>query len=241
MCRIISLGAILLAVIAGCGSDETSAPPFEIDTLTVVLQDGVSPGPGYAGTADAVIKNGPAVSLSNGNFGAAAADTLGVVELGYALYERRLVIRWDLASITGCSQVLDATISLRVEPLDADTLTLFAYRVLRPSGNSWIEGIGGLAAGVSWTTVDGAEPWVEAGGDVDPTPLDTESIAGDSVVTFSLPRALVLTWIKQPLANHGVVIASAEPTAMLFTTVHMRESSLSALRPRMRIVYIKGG
>jgi hypothetical protein len=243
MRRVFSLSAVLLcAVAAGCSNnDQVVNPPFHLDTLTVAFQDGVSPSTSYSGTRDAVLKDGPTIALSNGNFGFVPVDTIGVVQLGYGLYERRLILRMDLSQITGCSKVIEATLSIHVAPPGPDSLTLEAYRVLRPAGNSWVEGIGGLAAGVSWATVDGAEPWTTPGGDYDPTPLDLRTIATDSVFTFSLPPALVLTWIKQPLTNHGVIIASGDAATPRFTTVFLRESAAARLRPRMQIVYIKGG
>jgi hypothetical protein len=231
----------LCLVAAGCGTDGGIVEvPFHIDTLAVDFQDGVSPDASYAGTRDAILKDGPTGSFRDWNFGSVPCDTIGVVQLGYDLYERRLIVLMDLSWITGCSRVLRATLSIHVEP-QPDSLTLEAYQVLRPAGNSWVEGIGGPAAGVSWTTVDGGEPWTTPGGTVDPTPLDLETIADDSVFTFSLPPALVLVWIKQPSTNHGVIIASGDITTARFTTVFLRESTVARLRPRMEVVYTTGG
>ena len=243
MRRALSLCALLICIVAaGCGNDDhVINPPIHIDTLTAAFQDGVSPSPAYGGTLDAILKDGPTSSFREWNFGSTPFDTIGVVQLGTNLYERRLILKMDLSQITGCSKVIEATLSIHVRPPGLDSLTLEAYRVLRPAGNSWVEGIGGPGAGVSWTTVDGGEPWTTAGGDHDPTPLDMKTISTDSVFTFSLPPALVLTWIKQPPTNHGVIIASADPMLARSTTLFLRESDRAYRRPSMRIIYLKGG
>jgi hypothetical protein len=243
---------ILSAIAAGCSDSNDVVKPAGQDTLTVAFQDLVSPSMIYAGTSDAILKDGPATQFRNGNFGAVAYDTIGVVCLGSYDYERRLILRMDISSIKSCSKVIRAT--LKIHTNTANWRELVAFSVPPDAVDSWIEGIGGLGAGVSWTTVDGGVPWAKAGGDCSPAALDTSSVEYDSTGTFALPPALVLGWIKNPASNHGMIVRSLyapsiarsadgrlEPASVpAFATVFTREYSEARLHPRLEIVYLPG-
>jgi hypothetical protein len=208
--------------------------------VSVSFQDGVLPTALYHGTADAMLKDGPNNAMRNGNFGAAPSDTLGAVLLSSALYERRLIIKMDLTSIKSCSQVLAANLSLRVTGPSSDPMTIEAHRVTLPSYEDWTEGTGGVAAGVSWTTIDGAIPWTAAGGDFESTALASASFTLDTTVTLPLPTALVKTWILTPSSNDGVIIKSTDVSRERRAIVYSREYGVAASRPRLDIKYIKG-
>jgi hypothetical protein len=235
--------ALVLLVAAGCGDDSGPLPPqnSERDTLEATFQDGVHPDGAYFGTRDAVIKNGPAAELVNGNFGTAVLDTLGIVFTGSDYYERRLLVRMDLSGLSGCSAVLDARLSISIESELADSFVLEAYELAVPQiiPGSWKEGTGGLFAGVSWWTADGATPWLTPGGDIPPAPLDEQTVRADSAVTFSLPGSLVLGWIREPSSNHGVLIRARGGER--FVLARLRESTAAAERPMLRILYFKSG
>lgn len=234
-----------LLVAAGCADDTGFTPPQnpEWDTLQITFQDGLHPYGTYLGTRDAVIKNGPTPELVEENFGAAALDTLGFVYTGDDYYQRRLLVRMNLTGLGGCWAVLDARLTLRVESAHVDSLVLEAYEVTVPDvvPGSWKEGTGGRLTGVTWLTADGAKDWLEAGGDIVYPPVDTQTVRADSSVTFSLPGALVLRWIRDPSSNHGVLIKAAGVTGERFLLVHERESTTAALRPRLEIVYFESG
>jgi hypothetical protein len=208
-----------LVLLAGC-DDDAVVTPQEPDTVRASFQDGVLPEVFYHGTADAVLKNGPHNGLRNGNFGAAPSDTLGSVLLSSDFFERRLVIKMDLSSIKDCSQVLSASLSIRIAPTGNDPMTLEAHRIVLPDYSPWVEGFGGLAYGVSWMTIDGAAPWTAEGGDFDSS---------------------VKSWILRPASNHGVVVKTTDVSRELFAIVFLREFSTAARRPRLDVTYLKGG
>ena len=229
-----------LVALTGC-DDNTLITPQAPDTVRVSFQDGVLPAASYHGTADAMLKNGPSNGLRNGNFGAAPSDTLGSALLSSDFFERRLIIKMDLSSIKDCSQVLSAGLSIRIAPTASDAMTLEAHRVVLPDYNPWVEGFGGLARGVSWTTIDGAAPWTAEGGDFESASIDRKTVSSDTVVTFSLQPALVKSWILKPASNHGVVIKTTDISRELFAIVFLREFSTAARRPRLDVTYLKGG
>lgn len=236
--RIVRAAIVLscLAAVAGCGEDEV-APTPNTDTIRVAFQDGVSPSASYIGTRDAVIKDDPGAGSDNVNFGSAPSDTLGSVRLSTAFYERRLLVRMDLSSITDCSEVVSARLSIRVTPPAPESLTLEAHLITR----QWIEGSGGSANGVSWSTIDGGAPWTLPGGDFYSSVLDERTVSSDSVVTFSLSPALVMEWIENPLSNRGIVIMTTDVSRSLYAIVFQRESTAAARRPRLELAYLPGG
>lgn len=237
------LFGMLLA--AGCGDDGGFPPSQDSDrdTLEIAFQDGTHPYDTYFGTRDAVIKNGPVPGLINGNFGAEPIDTVGIVHAGAGYYERRLLVRMDLSGFSGCSAVIDARLSLRIESDITDSLVLEMYEVVVPPAipGSWAEGTGDLFAGVSWCTVDGAAPWTTPGGDFPDVVLDAQTVRDDSTVTFSLPGGLVLSWVQKSSTNHGIIIRARDNAGERFVLVHLRESSTPAYRPKLELLYFKSG
>ena len=109
--------AAAVALLAGIGCDSTTGPPpGNSDTVTVVFRDGAEPLPSYTGTRDAVIRDGPSVAMRTRNEGSSPLDTLGNVSIGESLYERRLLLRFDLTSITDCGTVTGALLTISVAP-----------------------------------------------------------------------------------------------------------------------------
>jgi hypothetical protein len=229
---------------AGCSDENRIIPPpdSEPDTLEITFQDGVHPTGSYFGTRDAVLKDGPIPELIFGNFGAATDETLGVVYIGSGYYERRLLLRMDLSGLAGCSAVIDARLSLRIESDLTDSLVLDVYGAAVPAPvPSWIEGTGGMNEGVSWYAADGATVWSNPGGDFVYPLLDEQTVRADSVVAFSLPGALVLNWIRNPSTNHGVLIKARDTDGERYVLVHLRESGTGAFRPKLELLYFKSG
>jgi len=231
-----------IAALAGCADDTVVIPiPPLADTVTAVFQDGVMPDALYRGTRDAFLKNGPSNELRNGNFGTVEADRIGSIDIGGDLYETRLIIKMDLSSITDCSEVVSARLTIFGDYAAPDSITLAAFRVIRPAWNTWVEGIGGVTQGVSWTTIDGTAPWNVEGGDFDPAVLDETTVRSDTCATFSLPPALVNGWILHPEANHGIIIGSCDLSRESFAFIRARETAKSSWRPRLEIIYLRGG
>jgi hypothetical protein len=229
-----------IGALAGCSDDEV-APQGPVDTIRVAFQDGVSPSASYRGTADAVLKDDPNPATANTNYGAASSDTLGSAPLSAAFYERRLIVRMDISSITDCSSVVSARLSICVVPPVPDSLTLRAHLVNMPGWKQWTEGFGGAANGASWATIDGTDPWQSPGGDFFIAVIDEQTVSSDSVVTFVLSPALVMEWIRNPSSNHGIVIKTTDVTRSRHTTVFQREYGNAIRRPRLEIAYLPGG
>jgi hypothetical protein len=232
--------AFCLSFLGGC-SDEGTAPSGTSDTIRVAFQDGVSPSASYHGTADAVLKDDPSPAAANVNYGAVPSDTIGSVLLSSAFYERRLIVRMDITSITSCSVVIAARLSIHVAPPAPDSITLRVHLVNLPGWKQWTEGFGGPAGGVSWSTIDGSAPWTAAGGDFFGSAVDERTVSSDSIVTFSLSPALVLGWIQTPSSNHGVIIKTTDVSRARYATLFERETDIAARRPRLEIVYLPGG
>lgn len=235
--------AAAAAVLAGCGDNDVTRPVAPADTISVVFQDGFSPASSYYGTRDAILKDGPNPQLLNGNFGHLPVDTLGVVWLAGGLWERRLLVRFDLSSITDCSAVISARLRLSLEALDTSlAVTLAAYEATVPPAvpGSWHEGSGGVAGGVSWQTVDGSYPWNTAGGDVLGF-LDLRLVGADSTVVFELPPERVNLWLNAPALNHGVLVVPGGHLSERYLLAYMRETPDIRRRPQLSIVYARGG
>ena len=232
--------SLSIALTAGCDDNGTLVIPPAPDTVSVSFQDGVLPTAEYRGTADAVLKDGPNNALRNGNFGAAQSDTLGAVLLSSALYEHRLIVRMNLTSIRSCSLVLAANLSFHVIGPSSEVMTIESHRVDLASYADWIEGLGGLTAGVSWTTIDGGVPWTTGGGDFEGTALASVSFSGETTVTLPVPTTLVKAWILAPASNDGVVIKTTSISRERYAIVAARENGVPAWRPRLDITYIKG-
>lgn len=223
----------------GCSDDNPYDPS---DLIELTFQDGVDPDPSYDGTRDAVMKDGPVSDIYNGNFGTSPLDTLGLVEMGGELFERRLIIRMDLSEISSCAAVHEATITLSLTPASGDTLILEAYEVLEPARReTWDEGVGGVGEGVSWATYDGSNAWDDPGGYIGAEPVFSDTVTTDSLLTVVVPNDLALRWIKYPSTNHGLIIRSVTTQRETFRLVQMRESASPASRPRFFLTYEKGG
>jgi hypothetical protein len=229
------------AILNGCSGNETTAPAP--DTITVAFRDGVDPSQNYYGTRDAMLKDGPTTELLNGNFGYMDIDTLGTVTLGAELFERRMILKFDLSPITDCASVYSASLTLSISREDTSGITLAVYEATVPPAipASWTEGLGGVAAGVSWQTVDGSYLWVSEGGDYLLPVMDIEPVGGDTTVTFELPADRVRRWIGYPYTNHGVLIRPLDNDEETFFRVYMRESVMPSLRPELIVRYRKSG
>jgi hypothetical protein len=228
-------------VLSGIGCDSSTTAPGESDTITVAFRDGASPLPSYTGTRDAVIKDSPDHTARNGNYGTRPSDTLGVIDIGGSPFEQRMLVKFDLTSITDCGTLTGATLTINITPTDtSDTIWLDVYEATVPATHpkSWVEGF--LDNGVSWLTVDGDFNWTAEGGDVLGL-LASKEVKADTVVTFDLDAAVVEDWVKRPWINHGVLIRPRTSGDEAFVYVYMRETTATSLRPELYIKYIKGG
>mgnify|MGYP001824125967 FL=1 len=241
--RRLLLAAIPAAILILTGCEPTTGPPPSgSDTSTVVFRDGAEPIPSYLGTRDAIIRDGAYWSMRESNNGTAPVDTFGVVDIGGSLYVRRMLVRFDLTSITDCGIVTSAHLTLHFEPGDTNrTLWLDAWEATVPEAfpGSWVEGF--LNEGVSWLYVDESVTlWELPGGDYLDL-LDSREVRADSAVTFELDAARVEAWIKIPSRNHGVLVRPRAGGQEAFLHMYMRENAAVGLRPELVVRYLKGG
>jgi hypothetical protein len=237
----IVLAAALSMLTTGCGDDTIVVPGA--DTTTVTFQDGISPSITYYGTRDAMLKSSPDPDVRYGNFGDEPQDSLGVVRLGQGLYARRLIISFDLTSITSCSALYSARLTIHIEPVDTNkTIGLYAYEATVPPAilGSWTEGTGAEYSGVSWMTVDGSYAWTTPGGDVLDL-MDERTVRADTTVSFDLPTDRVKRWIDYPLTNRGVLITTGIAIGEEYVIAYMRENVDIRLRPELTVKYRKSG
>ncbi len=232
-----------LALAGGCGKDDNTIffDPGGDEPVIIQFQDGVLPTMSYFGTSDAFLKDGP--GLDNYNFGVTAYDTVGSRLLTDSYYESRYIIRMEISSLTDCAELIRAELYLHVNSPSADSLVFEAYRVTVPEvlPGTWTEGFGGPVNGVDWMTVDGAIPWDTEGGDLVGAPIDSATVVRDSVMMFEIPNWIALSWIEEPLSNHGVVVRLVGTMPGEHTILQARESAELSARPRLLIEYIPGG
>jgi hypothetical protein len=234
---------LLFALSAGCGEDNDPIffDPGDDEPVIIEFQDGVLPTMRYSGTRDAFLKDGP--GLDNYNFGITGYDTVGSRLLTDSYYESRYIVRMEISSLTDCAEIIRAELHLHVSFPSADSLVFEAYRATVPEvlPGTWFEGFGGPMNGVDWMTVDGAIPWDTEGGDLVGAPIDSATVAQDSVMIFEIPNWIAFNWIEEPLTNHGIVVRLVGTMPGKHIILQARESAFLFARPRLLIEYIPGG
>jgi ferric-dicitrate binding protein FerR (iron transport regulator) len=192
--------------------------------LTREFQD----GPSYAGTRDAGISEVQQASV------AGSADTIevdGDESGGKSLWA---LLSWDVSSLPPTSVVREAVVTLHVSGTSQSAgYSIFEAR--RP----WIEGE------ATWKTFAKGQPWGLSGAK---SRLDR---GGEALATFS-PRekgtasillepagvALVQSWVRNPRANHGLLIGrDASSDGFSFES---REAKTPSRRPKLTVTYTPG-
>jgi PKD repeat protein len=216
--------AVTLTVTDDEGSQATQQQSLVVlgeTTVQVGFQDGVSPSPAYAGTADTKMSGNDQNSAygSVDNLEVDGSPALGVL------------LRWDISDIPAGVTVLSASISLSVFDPSPDTYEV--YGLLRP----WSE------QEANWLNATSTTPWAKAG-------ADGRADHGDAVVglihsqftgrrTFELNENgidLVQNWINRTEDNHGLVISDYDDSTDGIDFLS-REASDPNQRPRLEIEY----
>ncbi len=163
------------------------------------FQDGVSPDASYDGTTDTYLSE-EFPALNSG-----AGDTLLVDGSDPSPYDRLSLIRWDISAIPTNFTVQSADIIFNVT-----NPTPGAYQVYQAK-RAWEEGV------ATWTTAASGSLWETPGaqGPSDRGATVLGELAADATGTYTLALnaegvAVVQSWVNDPLANVGLVIANSD-------------------------------
>lgn len=200
---------------------------------TVDFQDGVAPSAAYAGTRDAIIKNG-ATTL---NFGDVPRLRVTTQDIGTNAQTWAL-LRWDIsAHVPPGAVVTGVTITLDVEADDTgQTASLYQLR------RTWTEGDGTTGSGVTWATTNGTTAWGTAGAESTTTDRGATVIAtiagapaGPRVATFGAAGlAVVQGWVDDPSTNFGVILRGTTTDAVDYGS---RETGTLTRRPKLTVTF----
>ncbi len=216
---------------------------------TVAFQQGVSPDPSYAGTADVIL-----ASDANPNANLGGAENLETF-YGEGEEHRRSLIRWDLSALPPNTTIDAASVELyRYDGDAANTTQLALYRVSR----DWSEGTGSdfwpdlnyVPDGVTWTLTSLGTAWTTPGGDFDAA-TDYGHGPQGIVDQITLPAgmesgwirldvtAAVRAWIEAGVPNYGLLLRplSGEYTYHYY---YSRNSNAADLCPRLVVTYTVG-
>ena len=168
---------------------------------------------------------------------------------------RRALLKFDVAgSIPAGSTVTSASLQLYMSRTQSASQTVFLHLlqadwgegISDPSGN---EGGGTLAEDndATWRyrfydTFDppSAPQWTTLGGDFNPTPTASATVAGNGFYTWGSTFAMIVAvqgWLNNPSANHGWIIIGNEDTPGTTKRFNSRSHATTSQRPRLTINY----
>lgn len=215
---------------AGPPRREGATPLARSGGKAMSFQDGASPTPEYAGTADAYISE----SAPAANHGREETLLLDGDEPNRSGKDCAALLRWDVSAVPRGSKVLAATLTFDVANKTTDWYEV--YEVKR----DWAEGEvswGCSSAGKSWE-VPGASGPLDRGPEV----LGRAGPRTIGVHSFDMaPQgiALVQSWVDAPPTNHGIVIANSTNTNGM--DLKSRETASPGARPKLTVVYEPAG
>ena len=144
------------------------------------------------------------------NFGA-----MNILSVNNASAERTSLLRFDLSAVAANSRVVSAVLTLRLVGGNAlSNGVLDIHRVTQ----AWFEGDEDDATpttpGATYDDYDGTTPWVAGGGDFEPVPVDSITIATLIPGSYSWDiTGLADAWTTGSVANDGVLLRASGGTA----------------------------
>lgn len=194
---------------------------------TLAFQDGIAPGPAYAGTRDTYIsQRRPTTVLGS-------SPTLWVDGDDVSGTDLSILARWDLAAIPAGSVVDSATLSFNVTNTSSQAFDVYEIK------RDWVEAQATwnvYVTGLSWQT-----PGALGAADRGSSPLGSVTGPVPGISSWPLNAAgvaVVQSWLDRPLANHGIVFA--HPTNADAVGLSSREDASASLRPRLSVTYRPG-
>jgi len=149
-------------------------------------------------------------------------------------FETYPLLDFDLGSFSGTTVTQDGTLTLQLigvtDNPPSGITQLGVHEVLIP----W------SAATVTWNNF-GATAGLQLGTDVETTPTDFQNVdttlpatsVAPREITFTIPAALIQSWIDNPGANNGLLLYGALGRDLVFGSA---ENTTPALRPTLTFV-----
>jgi YD repeat-containing protein len=207
---------------AGCDYPFTNCPVSA--AVTVSFQEGVSPSAGYAGAADAEIRQ----SAPTANYGSAVSLKVDGDDPGDQ--DVKSLLKWDISSIPPGSTVNSVSLVLNVTNGTANTYELYELK------RNWVENQ------VTWNSYSAGNAWQTAGAngadDVGTTVLASLGTSTTGSYTINLNTsgvAVIQKWVNNPSTNNGFIISNSVSTDGL--GFDSSEAATAANRPRLVINY----
>ncbi len=158
---------------------------------------------------------------------------------------RRALVHFDVSQIPAGSTVNDVELTMRMSRAISGAHTIALHRVSADWGESTSdapgqEGQGAAAAAGDATWIHAFSPssnWQTPGGDFEPSPSATTSVAGSGNYTWTSTAELVSDvqqWVDNASSNFGWIVIGAEDIATSAKRFDTRESTSP---PRLRIQY----
>lgn len=195
------------------------------------FQDGVFPGPEYAGTRDtALLSSAPSTPGGSQNALRLCRDT--VVDRDGTIGQTAVLVRWDIASIPPRSRVVAAELSFWVTGSVVGSGGARAFEIRRP----WEE------SEATWKWAKAGWPWQMPGArgadDCGSRTLAVLAPVSTPVwSTFPLNEAgvaLVQQWVNAPASNFGVGITKEPPNSWDLAS---REWATPEHRPKLTVTF----
>ena len=219
-----------LDVPGGRSAEAGQGAPWQTKPLLALadFQDGGPPFFDYAGTSDAQISE----VEPERRFG--REDRIEVDGNEAAKQSLWVLLRWDLSSIPRTSIVHEASLTLHVDNT-SEGQGFQIFPLLRP----WAE------EEVTWTHATAGLPWksagTKAGADRAMAAVGSFRPATQGPLSILLPPAgvaVLQAWVRNPAANHGVLLHSSGSTdGARFASREHRDASR---RPKLSVRYVPG-
>lgn len=203
----------------------------------VVIQDTAIPGPvqNLTWQPDPAVLADNFLDLENGgrlNWG--TTDNLVIGNWGGSAWGRA-VLQFPTLPLPSNATLVDAKLQLYFfNPIVPDLMYFSAHRVL----DNWTE------TESTWNTRDGVTPWTTAGGDFDPTALDTSAGVGTTPGWFTWNiTSLAAGWWTGAIVNDGLMVRQVGDTASTpgEKGFYSSDATNASVRPRLFLEYTTPG
>lgn len=160
---------------------------------------------------------------------------------------RRGLLYFDTTSIATGSTIDHAAVTLFMSQTISGAQSVQIHRVLSDWGEGSSNALGGEGQGAAAATGDAtwlhrfydSESWSNVGGDFDPTPSASLSVAGLGSYTWDAPglAADVQFWVDNPSLNFGWVLIGNESASATAKRFNSRENPDVNSRPRLTVEF----